>query len=82
MNLSLYFPFIIAIGVLLVLALGLIGVVKAFYVKVPQGTALIVNDLSSTPKVHFTGALVILADISRQKQLEEHILHDAFHDTR
>ncbi|MEL7640811.1 MAG: EAL domain-containing protein [Solidesulfovibrio sp.] len=27
------------------------------------------------------GALVILADISRQKQLEEHILHDAFHDT-
>lgn len=59
MNLSLYFPFIIAIGVLLVLALGLIGVVKAFYVKVPQGTALIVNDLSSTPKVHFTGALVI-----------------------
>lgn len=59
MNLSLYFPFIIAIGVLLVLALGLIGVVKAFYVKVPQGTALIVNDVSSTPKVHFTGALVI-----------------------
>ncbi len=27
------------------------------------------------------GALVILTDISRQKQLEEHILHDAFHDT-
>ena len=27
------------------------------------------------------GALVILGDISRQKQLEEHILHDAFHDT-
>jgi len=27
------------------------------------------------------GALVTLADISRQKQLEEHILHDAFHDT-
>ncbi|SDY98739.1 Uncharacterized membrane protein YqiK, contains Band7/PHB/SPFH domain [Lysobacter sp. yr284] len=31
---------------------------KAFYIKVPQGTALIVNDMSSTPKVHFTGALV------------------------
>ncbi|KHK02206.1 putative bifunctional diguanylate cyclase/phosphodiesterase [Desulfovibrio sp. TomC] len=29
----------------------------------------------------FPGALVTLADISRQKQLEEHILHDAFHDT-
>ena len=27
------------------------------------------------------GALVTLAEISRQKQLEEHILHDAFHDT-
>lgn len=27
------------------------------------------------------GALVLLHDISRQKQLEEHILHDAFHDT-
>ena len=27
------------------------------------------------------GLLVTLADISRQKQLEEHILHDAFHDT-
>ncbi|MGO1071061.1 hypothetical protein [Lysobacter sp. CA199] len=31
---------------------------KAFYIKVPQGTALIVNDMSATPKVHFTGALV------------------------
>ena len=28
-----------------------------------------------------SGALVTLSDISRQKQLEEHILHDAFHDT-
>ena len=27
------------------------------------------------------GALVTMTDISRQKQLEEHILHDAFHDT-
>ncbi|MGD9609354.1 MAG: putative bifunctional diguanylate cyclase/phosphodiesterase [Desulfovibrionaceae bacterium] len=27
------------------------------------------------------GALLLLEDISRQKQLEEHILHDAFHDT-
>jgi len=27
------------------------------------------------------GALIVLTDISRQKQLEEHILHDAFHDT-
>ena len=27
------------------------------------------------------GALALLTDISRQKQFEEHILHDAFHDT-
>ena len=37
---------------------GPAGPVQAFYIKVPQGTALIVNDMSSTPKVHFTGALV------------------------
>jgi len=38
--------------------LGMVGMFKAFYIKVPQGTALIVNDMSATPKVHFTGALV------------------------
>ena len=27
------------------------------------------------------GVLVLLTDITRKKQLEEHILHDAFHDT-
>ena len=38
--------------------------------------------LCATPLAGATrGALVVLADISRQKQLEEHILHDAFHDT-
>ncbi|WP_029457926.1 putative bifunctional diguanylate cyclase/phosphodiesterase [Solidesulfovibrio alcoholivorans] len=38
--------------------------------------------LCATPLAGPTrGALVVLADISRQKQLEEHILHDAFHDT-
>lgn len=45
-------------GVVIVALLGIVGLFKAFYNKVPQGTALIVNDLSSTPKVHFTGALV------------------------
>lgn len=38
--------------------------------------------LCATPLAGPTrGALVVLADIGRQKQLEEHILHDAFHDT-
>ncbi|MHC1787994.1 putative bifunctional diguanylate cyclase/phosphodiesterase [Solidesulfovibrio sp.] len=38
--------------------------------------------LCVTPlKGRLAGAMVTLTDISRQKQLEEHILHDAFHDT-
>ncbi len=49
---------LIIAGVAIAALLGILGMFKAFYNKVPQGTALIVNDLSSTPKVHFTGALV------------------------
>ncbi|WP_133499367.1 hypothetical protein [Cognatilysobacter terrigena] len=59
MSMSLIMPFIIGTGALLVVLLGLFGLFKAFYVKVEQGTALIVNDLSSTPKVRFTGGLII-----------------------
>ncbi len=59
MSLPLILPFAIGLGVLLALALGVFGLFKAFYRKVDQGTALIVNDLSSQPKVHFTGALII-----------------------
>lgn len=52
-------PFAVAvIGAVILFLLGVMVLFKAFYIKVPQGTALIVNDLSSTPKVHFTGALV------------------------
>lgn len=47
-----------------------------------QPQAPIWRSLSVTPLVGSSpGALAILTDISRQKQLEEHILHDAFHDT-
>jgi len=52
-------PFAIILGIVLLSILGIIGLIKAFYVKVPQGTALIVNDLSRTPKVYFTGAMVL-----------------------
>ncbi len=51
----------ITVGVFIACVLGffgVIGLIKAFYVKVPQGTALIINDLSSTPKVKFTGGIV------------------------
>jgi uncharacterized membrane protein YqiK len=58
MDLSVLMPFLIGIGVLVAVIVGLFALFKAFYIKVPQGTALIVNDLSPTPKVHFTGALV------------------------
>lgn len=51
-------PFLIGLGLVLACIFGFFGLFKAFYIKVPQGTALIVNDLSATPKVHFTGALV------------------------
>lgn len=47
---------VVAVVVLMIFVMLLMF--KAFYIKVPQGTALIVNDMSSTPKVHFTGALV------------------------
>lgn len=47
------------VGVVFVLIAGILAIVKAWYVKVEQGTALIVNDLSSVPKVSFTGALVL-----------------------
>jgi uncharacterized membrane protein YqiK len=51
-------PLLAVAGVIILMLFGLLGLFKAFYIKVPQGTALIVNDMSSTPKVHFTGALV------------------------
>lgn len=58
MNLAQVMPFLIGVGIFVLVVIGLFALFKAFYIKVPQGTALIVNDLSATPKVHFTGALV------------------------
>lgn len=59
MEVAMIAPFLIGLGGLLVLLIGIAGLFKAFYKKVDQGTALIVNDLSSQPKVRFTGALII-----------------------
>ncbi|HLA32674.1 MAG TPA: flotillin family protein [Pseudomonas sp.] len=58
MNLELLMPFLTGVGLFFLLIFGFFVLFKAFYIKVPQGTALIVNDMSSTPNVHFTGALV------------------------
>ncbi|HBF06783.1 MAG TPA: hypothetical protein DHW71_01390 [Gammaproteobacteria bacterium] len=48
----------IALLSVFLLLVGVAALYKAFYYKVEQGTALIVNDMSATPKVHFTGAMV------------------------
>ena len=58
MNFAMLMPFLIGIGVFFLMVIGFFALFKAFYIKVAQGTALIVNDMSPTPKVHFTGALV------------------------
>lgn len=57
--LDMVIPFFVVVGMAISSLLALIALVKAFYVKVPQGTALIINDLSSRPKVYFTGAMVL-----------------------
>nr|WP_309145413.1 flotillin family protein [Xenorhabdus yunnanensis] len=58
MALADFMPFLIIIATIIIVILGFFGLFKAFYIKVPQGTALIVNDMSAQPKVHFTGALI------------------------
>lgn len=58
MNSTLVVVAVVVVSALTIL-LGLAAIFRMFYRKVPQGTALIINDMSSTPKVKFTGALVI-----------------------
>lgn len=58
-NLSLVMPVLIGIGAVFIALLAFAALFKAFYVKVEQGTALIINDLSSKPKVRFTGGMVL-----------------------
>lgn len=48
----------VVIGILILMLVAIATLFKAFYIKVEQGTALIKNDMSSRPKVFFTGAWV------------------------
>lgn len=57
-DLSVLMPVVFGVGIFFVILMGMAALFKAFYIKVEQGTALIVNDMSASPKVHFTGALV------------------------
>lgn len=47
------------IGSVFVILMSVLLVIKAFYIKVDQGWALIINDTTSVPKVKFTGGLVL-----------------------
>jgi len=58
MDLEILMPILTYGGIGLVALFALAMIFSAFYKKVPQGYALIVNDMSSKPKVHFTGGLV------------------------
>ncbi|CAA0091182.1 Inner membrane protein YqiK [BD1-7 clade bacterium] len=52
-------PLVMGVVIVFVVLMALAALFKSFYVKVDQGTALIVNDMSPVPKVHFTGAMVL-----------------------
>ena len=58
-DLSIFMPVLIGAGVLFLIIMGIGVLAKMFYVKVPQGTALIINTLRTTPKVRFTGGMVL-----------------------
>ena len=58
-DLAVNMPWITGAAVIFIFIFGFAALFKAFYIKVAQGTALIVNDMTARPKVHFTGALVL-----------------------
>lgn len=58
-DLSILMPILIVAGIVIVVLLGLGAMVKKFYIKVEQGTALIINTLKTKPKVTFTGGMVL-----------------------
>ena len=58
-DLSVLAPLSGFVTVLVIIIAGAFSAYAAYYVKVEQGTALIKNDTSTTPKVSFTGALIL-----------------------
>lgn len=58
-DLTVYTPILIGVGAFILFLLGLLTLIKKFYIKVEQGTALIINTLRSKPKVTFTGGMVL-----------------------
>lgn len=58
MSAQIFMVLLVVFGSILTVIVGILALFKAFYIKVHQGKALIVNDRSSVPKVYFTGAMV------------------------
>ncbi len=58
-DLSVWMPVLVFLGIACLMAVGIAALFNAFYYKVEQGVALIKNDRSPTPKVFFTGAMVL-----------------------
>lgn len=58
-DLTVYSPLLIGLGVIVFFLLGTLILVKKFYIKVEQGTALIINTLRAKPRVTFTGGMVL-----------------------
>lgn len=57
--LDMIFPVLMVVMVAFVVIMGILGLFQAFYKKVDQGEALIVNNMSKVPSVHFTGSMVL-----------------------
>ena len=49
---------LVVVGIIALIIICVLFAVSRLYVKVPQGWALIINDMSSMPKVKFTGGIV------------------------
>lgn len=60
MNLGILIPFLTGLGIVLISIFGFLALLKAFFTKVPQGTALIKTGMftGGHPQVSFTGAFV------------------------
>ena len=54
-----YYLLGVVLAIIVVVIGGFAMMVSKFYVKVDQGQALIINDTTSTPKVKFTGGIVL-----------------------
>jgi len=58
-DLSGWMPIAIVVGLLVFVLFGIPILLKKFYIKVEQGTALIINTLRAKPRVTFTGGMVL-----------------------